>query len=211
MLITKLPFDPLCISMSVERLAQRSPGIHLSSIIKDRLLTAGIQRKVTGGKPFTAQEQHLLFERGFLWERMVVELTETQEWISRQIDESASQHFAAGMAEFDNVLVRPGECMLDGIYMTPDALNMAQYAVEEYKATAIRAKNFDIEARRPEWLWQACSYAKVFGMNKAIFRIWHVSDNCITPLLVEWTHAEVDESWRQIREHYEFMQNRGRK
>lgn len=210
MQITKLPFDPKCISMSVERAAVRSSGIHLSSIIKDRLITAGVSRK-TVGRPFTREEQHLLFERGFLWERMVAEFTETQEWISRQIDEAASQHFAAGFAETDRVLIRPGECMMDGIYMTPDALNMAEYAIEEYKATAIRAKNFDIEARRQEWLWQACSYAKVFGMNKAIFRIWHVSDNCITPILVEWTHEEVDENWRQIREHYEFMQSRGGK
>lgn len=206
--ITPISFDPRVITLSVERDAKRSPNIHLSSIIKDLLITAGIERKLTGGKKFTPEQQHLIFERGFLWERMVHEFCETNEWYKRQLDEAASRHFVSGFAETDKILVRPGECMLDNIYMTPDALNMAEYAVEEWKATGLRGYNFNIEERRPEWLWQAASYAHIFGMTKAIFRIWHVSDGMINSLMIEWTPDEIKENWKRITEHWEFMQQR---
>lgn len=213
MQITPLAFDPRCISMSVERDALRSPGIHLSSILKDRLITAGIERRVKGSKPFTPQEQHLIFERGFLWERMVAEFVETEEWLKLQIEEAAHKHLKAGIAEITTqdparVLVRPGECCLDGIYMTPDALNMSEYAIEEWKATAIRYKGFDVQARRMEWLWQAAAYAHVFGMTKAIIRVWHVSDNVLNSMKIEWTPEEVRENWQQILEHYQYMLRR---
>jgi hypothetical protein len=180
----------------------------LSTIIKDRLITAGIER-ATKGKPFTKEEQHLLFERGFLWERMVKEFCETEDWIKLQIEQSASHHFAAGVLELpQNSLLRPGECQLDGIYMTPDAIHITDFRVEEWKATAMRAKNFDIEQRRPEWLWQAAAYANIFGMTKAMFRIWHVSENVISSLLVEWEKDEVVEEWRRIKDHYQTMKER---
>jgi hypothetical protein len=207
--ITPVTFSPLAITMSVERDAKRSPHIHLSSIIKDRLITAGIGRQVKG-RPLTREEQHLIFERGFLWERMVKEFCDTEHWLQSQIEESAHKHLTQGIYESPSHLVRPGECMLDGIYMTPDAIDMKGYHVEEWKATAMRYKGFNIEDRRIEWLWQAGSYAHVFGMNKAIIRIWHVSDNIINSQLVEWTDDEIKENWRQIREHYDYMCERSK-
>ena len=209
--ITPVPFNPSAISMSVERDALRSPGIHLSSIIKDMLVAAGIGRQMKG-RPLTKSEQHLIFQRGFLWERMVSEYLESEEWIKRQQDELASKHMAIGVAEVSPMsairLVRPGECILDGIYMTPDALNMTDYCVEEWKATAIRAKGFSIEDRRPEWLWQAGSYAHVFGMTEAIIRIWHVSDNIIQGHKIVWTPEEIRDNWSRIRDHWDHMQDR---
>ena len=209
--ITKIPFNSHTVNISVERFAKRSAGIHLSSIIKDRLITAGIERK-TKGKPFTPEEQHLLFQRGFLWERMVSEFVETEEWLQHQLEMSSAHHFAEGQLEVDTLvdkqLIRPGECMLDGVYMTPDAIHIGDFRVEEWKCTAMRAKGFDIEARRPEWLWQGAAYAKVFGMTKAFFRIWHINDNKIEPWLVEWTQEEVDTNWARLLEHYQIMRDR---
>jgi hypothetical protein len=205
--ITQIPFDVKSISLSVERDAARSKGIHLSSIIKDRLITAGIERKVKG-KQFTPEEQHLLYERGFLWERMVKEFCDTEEWIRRNTEEAAGSHFAAGVAELPSALIRPGECQLDGIFMTPDAINPQEFHVEEWKATAMRYRGFDIQVRRPEWLWQACSYAAIFGMTKAIFRVWHVSDNVINPISVQWTEEEVRQNWQNIKDHWQHMQER---
>lgn len=207
--LTTVPFKAESINLSVERDAKRSKGIHLSTIIKDRLITAGVGRK-TVGREFTKEEQHLIFQRGFLWERMVKEFCDHENWLRRQIEESASKHLALGQAELPSDLIRPGECMLDGIYMTPDAIDMKNYWVEEWKATAIRYKNFNIEDRRFEWLWQAGAYAKVFGMTKAVIRVWHVSDNIINPVLVEWTEEEINKNWLEIREHYAHMRERQR-
>lgn len=206
---TPVSFNPLSISMSVERDAKRSPGIHLSSIIKDMLITAGVERKVKG-RALTREEQHLIFQRGFLWERMVAEFVETEEWLKREVEGAASRHLTAGVAELPSTLVRPGECALDGIYMTPDALNMTEYAIEEWKATAMRFRGFSIEERRPEWLWQAGAYAAIFGMTKTIIRVWHVSDNVLNSLLFTWTPEEIRENWSRIKGHYEYMQERQR-
>jgi hypothetical protein len=207
--ITKIEFNPKALSISVERDAYRSPSIHLSSIIKDRLITAGIERKVKNGKPFTPEEQHLVFERGFLWERMVAEYVEMDEWLKRQTDELASKHFSLAMAEVDNrILVRPGECCLDGVYMTPDALNMQECAVEEWKATGLRYYNFDIYSKRPEWLWQVGAYTYIFGFNKSIIRIWHVSENVLNSMLIEWEDGELKRNWDDLMVHYKFMRDR---
>jgi hypothetical protein len=209
MKITPIRYNPKAISLSVERDAIRSPGIHLGAIIKDRLITAGIERKVKGGSKFTPEEQHLLFERGFLWERMVAEYIETNEWLCRQQDEHAGQHFSRALAETsERVLVRPGECQLDGIFMTPDALNMQEQAVEEWKATGLRAYNFDIHSRRPEWLWQVGAYTHIFGFRKSILRIWHVSDNVITQLNIDWEDGELAKNWADLMDHYSFMRER---
>lgn len=207
--LTELPFDPRVINLSVERDAHRNPGLHLSTVIKDRLITAGIERKIKG-RPLTPEEQHLLFQRGYLWERMVEEFCSTQEWVERQLEVSASKHFNAGQGELDQdgCLVRPGECLLDGIYMTPDAIDIKRLWVEEWKATAIRAKGFSIAERRPEWLWQAASYAAVFGMTTTVFRVWHVSDNCITSVRYDWTEEEIRSNWNDILIHKKYMEDR---
>lgn len=194
--IKRIPFDELSIDLSPEKDRMRSPGIHLSSIIKDMLRTAGINRSGRGGSGNNAGSQHLTFEKGFLWERII-------EWALR-----AQMDVDANAAPDD--LVRPGEVFMDGIYMTPDAINVREQQVEEWKSTGIRAKDFDIIARRIEWLWQGAAYARYFGFTKVVFRVWHHVDMppVVSQFEIEWTPEEVEENWQRILDHYEFMKRR---
>lgn len=208
--ITKLPFDPRLISLSVERKAKRSKGLHLSTILKDMLITAGVERSY--GKPMSEEQQHMLFEQGFVWERMVADYIRSYEnkqieW-DRFVTEGVRPQIEIDM-ENDPDLVRPGECQLDGIYMTPDGLNVRHWHIEEWKATAIRAKDFDIQARRLEWLWQGAAYAKYFKTNRVIFRIWHYQiPQDVTQLVLEYGQDEIDQNWSNVLTHRDVMEKR---
>jgi hypothetical protein len=194
-LITPIPFDWKSIALSPEKHAVRSPGVHLTDITKDMLRCAGISRGGKG-KPFSPEDQHMLFESGFLWERMIAFIL------------TVAHEEANGSNEL--LLLRPGEQMMDGVALTPDAINIPTWCIEEWKATAMRSKGFDIQSKRPEWLWQAGAYCRVFGMRKAIFRIWHHGElpHTVTQLLVEWTQQEIEDNWFKILDHWKYMKER---
>lgn len=195
MIITPLTFDVLKISLSPEKDKIRSPGVHLTHITKDMLLSSGISRKGKG-KPMSEGEQHLTFEKGFLWER-----------IAEQAIKCQLENDIEGGSGF---LVRPGECEKDGIFLTPDAINLKSWHLEEWKSTGMRSAGFSIPDRRPEWLWQAMAYCGVFGMNRVIFRIWHHSEMPpnVTAFQIDFETAEVDINWRRILDHWAYMQRR---
>lgn len=213
--ISQLPFDHSVISLSLERDRHRSAGVHLGAIIRDRLITAGIIRQRIR-KGTEDDDSHLQFQKGFLWESMVTEYIQTPEWQRIEWDWWASKHLDQAIADSvvssGGYIVRPGEQEMDGIYLTPDAINTRLLHVEEWKATAIRSKNFSLEAKKPEWLWQAASYARKFGMTRAIIRVWHLADMppVVNQYCIDWTAAEIEENWRQIMEHYTHMKSRGK-
>ncbi len=194
--IKKLPFDELSIDLSPEKDRPRSPGIHLSTIIKDMLRTAGINRAGRGNSSISAGAQHLTFEKGFLWERIIEYALKSQ----MEVDVDGNP----------DDLLRPGEVFMDGIYMTPDAINVREQRVEEWKSTGIRSKDFDIVSRRLEWLWQGAAYARYFGFTRAVFRVWHHTDMppVVTQFEIEWTPEEIEQNWQRIVDHYEYMKRR---
>lgn len=206
--ITTLPFDYRTVSLSVERDKVRSDGVHLTHITKDMLVTAGITRK--SRTPFTDEQQHLLFQQGFLWERMVADYIATPENKQIEWDRFASNHIRVQTdldAQENASLVRPGECQMDGIWMTPDAINTTHWHLEEWKATGMRADGFNIEMRRPEWLWQAAAYCRFYKMTRGIFRIYHYGSMppSVTQLVVDWEGDEIEQNWKSILQHYHYM------
>lgn len=185
--IIEVPFDYSLISLSAESDRVRSPGLHLTDITKDMLFTSGINR--AGGKPFNPEDQHLLFEQGFLWERMIERMLESQ--MERDIGRS------------DGILNRPGEFSMDGVFATPDAINTEYYHLEEWKATAVRRAKFDVRTHRPEWIWQAGFYCKYFEMDTVYFRIWHYCEMPpqVTQLKVIFGPNELNENRDRILNH----------
>lgn len=214
--VTPIAFDPKLISLSVERYAKRSVGVHLGHIIKDRLITAGIDKEIKSGKSILPDQQHCLFQQGFLWENIVAQYTALKECREHEWDEfvrlGLQQALQDDIDHSEGALVRPGEQQMDGVYITPDAINNKLWFYEEYKATAIRDKNFNIETRKPHWLWQGAANCRVFGMTRALFRVWHYGQMPpnITTLIVDWTKDEIDEEWRRLLEHLEYMKKVGR-
>lgn len=210
--IVPLPFDPRIISLSVERDAQRAPGMHLGTILRDRLATAGIKR--AGSKAMTAGEQHLTFEKGFLWERAVYEYLQSPEAIQQEFDFWIENHLAVladdAIRAGNGALVRPGECQMDGIWMTPDAANLKLWHIEEWKATCIKSFGFKIPDRKPEWLWQCAAYARYYHMTRAVIRVLHHGQvpPVVNQFVIDWTQDEIETNWQQILQHYEFMKSR---
>lgn len=108
--------------------------------------------------------------------------------------------------------IRPGECSLDGIFMTPDAINYRLGAVEEWKSTSIRPQNLDIEKRRPEWLWSTMGYCKAHNLTRGVFRVWHYGQYppVVQQFIYDWTQEEVDKNWNMVYTHYQSMKREGR-
>lgn len=198
-----IPFDYGSLSLSPERDKVRSPGLHLSDIIKHRLSSYGIDR--AGKGKFSLNQKHMLFEQGFLWER-IIELVLNY----YQVEDSNGE------------LVRPGEVMMDGIAATPDAINIVWWHLEEWKTTYIREKNMvktlpdgskivDIERVKPEWLWQAMAYCRLFGMTRVIFRIWFWGDlpARVWQVQIDFTEAEIEQNWQMILNQRDYMDKLG--
>jgi hypothetical protein len=211
-----MPFDHSFISLSLERDAQRSPGLHLSTILRDMRVSAGIERGSNKPETDGGRAKHLTFEQGFLWERMAGEYIASPENRSREWEQFVEKHLdqltedAINRSEGD--LVRPGECIMDGIYMTPDGVNLKLWHLEEWKATAIRKDNLDIKSRRPEWLWQVMAYMRFYRMHRAVIRVWHYGQYPpdVSQKVIDVSDDEIDQNWNAILTHREYMIQQGR-
>jgi hypothetical protein len=192
---TDIPFDYSTLSLSPEKDKPRSAGLHLTDITKHRLSSFGINR--AGKGTYDDNQRHMLFEHGFLWERIVG-------YILNQTNSGE--------------IVRPGEVCLDGIYATPDAINVVWWHLEEWKSTYVREKNMvktlrngstfvDIATHKPEWLWQAMAYCRFFNMTRVIFRIWFWGDMParVRQVQVDFTPAEIEQNWYMILNQRDYM------
>ena len=215
--VTEIPFDHKIVSLSVERDALRSPGVHLSHITKDMLITAGVKRfrESKKGAEEAAKEQHYTFEQGFLWERLVTDYIQTpyyqaQEW-DWYVKRGLTQLVDDAIQGSGGTILRPGEVVMDGIAMTPDAINQRLFHLEEWKSTSIRSDGFDIAKRRVEWLWQVAAYARYFNMTRAIIRVWFYGEfpPTVKNFVIEFSTADIEENWTNILNHWNYMKSRG--
>ncbi len=160
--IIELPFDYTTLSLSEEdEFRTRSPGLHLSDITKSMLLTARLAKWKEDKDPDPVKRQ-MQFEKGFLWERIIQSCLRTQ--MERDIQAS------------NGLLYRPGEYKVDGVIGTPDAVNISERWLEEWKCTAISPKNltqYSLFYEKPEWKWAAMWHLEYFGLDSVVFRIWH--------------------------------------
>jgi hypothetical protein len=158
--IIELPFDYSTLSLSEEdEFRTRSPGLHLTDITKAMLIEAGLAKWKTDPDP---NKRKMQFEKGFLWERIIQHCLKIQ----MEKDIKAS----------DGLLYRPGEYTANGVIGTPDALNIAEGCLEEWKATAISPKNLcrdNLFYEKPEWKWAAAWHCLNLNTTAVVFRIWH--------------------------------------
>ena len=162
----------------------RTPGLHLTDIIKDILLALSL-----GAKYDKNADPRLQFEKGYLWEVV----------LSRALGEKFAQH--------------PGEMELDGIICSPDGISWndaGSIIVEESKCTAKSSKRSPDE--NIAWMMQVKGYCKVVGSTICIFRIFHHTeimwnpDSCYAVWKLEFSQTEIDENWMAIVNH---AKNRG--
>jgi len=118
---------------------ERSKGLHLSHILEGMELSMGVKRD---GK----WDKDALFTQGFIWERVLKFVILKQRYDS-------------------GALVPVGELERDGIYLTPDGMDIEDWVHEEWKATYKSMRHDPAEYYRYWWQIKAGCY--VIGTNRA--------------------------------------------
>lgn len=179
--IIEIPFDYSTLSLSEEdEFRTRTPGLHLSDITKAMLLEAGLKK--WKDEPDSIKRQ-MQFQKGFLWERVIGHILT--------------------LSDKRPILYRPGEYQTDGVIGTPDAINLTENALEEWKATAISTKNLtkdNLFYEKPEWKWAAGWHCAHFQLPYVIFRIWHHRefDPTVKQYQVSFTLAELRDNKEKL-------------
>jgi len=165
---------------------QRSAGLHLSTIIDELNLARG------GTKyPETDMAtKQAYFATGFVWEQIL-------KMIFRDTAVKAKE----------GILVRPGEFRLKGIAMSPDAIDLSDYALEEYKATYLSSdRPIDDPCFWP-WFVQMKCYARAIGTRTARLRVWFVVGNWkgsgpqVKAWTIHFTDRDVEEAFQMCLNH----------
>jgi hypothetical protein len=166
----------------------RSPGVHVSEIIRDienELIHVGQRRKYDTLTDAEKKRMGAYVSVGWAWEDIL----------------------AQSLLKVWNVPVVPvGELHLDGIAGTPDGLNTDEYAVEEFKATW-RSANRPLDPDYWHWLVQIKAYCYMLQTNIANLRIFYVCGDYREsgPFLrmhrLEFSELELQENWQMLYQH----------
>lgn len=163
----------------------RSPGLHLSQILADLNEVRGIT--YPDKDPGTRQAY---FATGFMWELFI-----------------KSMFLETSLKARRGVLVRPGEFHLDGIAMSPDALDTEDWAIEEFKATYLTSSRPIDDPAFWSWIVQMKCYCKAVGARTARLRVWfvvgdwHGSGPQPRAWTFHFTDRDVDEAFDMVRNH----------
>lgn len=180
MIIEELEDDQIALNQ-LAGTAERSKGLHLSDIIKQMAFEREPERfpKTPDGKPDPMAMMR--FEVGFTWEQVLERALH---------DRTPNLH-------------RPGEFTLDGIIMSPDALDPDGWVLEEWKATWSSTKH-DLQDRFWYWFKQIMAYARALKTNVAILRVLYINGD-YKPMLPQikcfrltFTDRELEENWQEI-------------
>lgn len=204
MKVVKFEADPdLTLSKTGE---DRSPGLHLSDIIKTMQYER--EKRFNPDSPMDM----MMLEQGHTWEELVAHALQRR-WIGAHPDYPG---------------YRPHEIILDGVAMSPDWVQpkgfhstlkpgATDFVVEEWKATKT-SQNKVLEDHQWYWLVQLKSYMHALGKQRGApvtrgrFRVWYINGDYswdakgsdLTLLRgyvrydVEFTPRELEENWRAI-------------
>lgn len=154
----------------------RSEGLHLSTILESMELDLGVKRD-------DKWDKNSLFTVGFLWERVLKFVI-------------LKQRFESG------AIVPCGEHELDGIYLTPDAMDIDDWVHCEFKATYKSMRHDPSEYYR--YWWQIKAGCRVLGTNRARLTVFFIMGDykgsgprwkCWE---AEFTDRELKENWASI-------------
>lgn len=176
---------------------ERSPGIHLSDVIREVERMLG--RAKQGQDDKTSQSARLQFEKGFLWESIF-----SYCWARRygkQVRET---------------LITPGEKVVDGIACTIDFLDINDYCLIECKATARSINKLEaFETNFWTWLVQVKAYLYVIRGTHARMPIIFLCGNYKPPfpqavmVELEFSPSELQDNWAMLRNTANQMRQRG--
>lgn len=165
----------------------RTPGVHLTDIIKDIMETSGMQRTVSGNV-WGMDQLNLAAEVGFMWEEIL------------------------SNAMKDRLPYRIGEVTVDGIIMSPDGLEVDEEEEEngglvlgEYKAVWHSSRRLPVDQWK--WMTQIKGYCKGVGTNVVKMCILYLmgdykgSGPQYKGYKIRFTDLEIEENWSMLTTH----------
>jgi hypothetical protein len=175
----------------------RSPGLHLTDIIKDLMVVSGMDQ---GNQTWSSRPT---MNTGFIWEQVLFD-----RW-----EEVLSPAFAKLMGRAFS-WYHTGEIQYGGIYLTPDGIDISagSWVLQEAKATWKSSKNNPVDNWR--YMTQAKSYCMALGIDRVMFHILHLmgdykgSGPIYKPWLITFLPHELDENWEMITNHAEYMRSK---
>lgn len=189
--------------------APRSPGVHVSSIIRSIAGRQGILKKE------------------YVEDFSLVDLGDDAWWAS--LDPVNRLRIAIGLAweewyvtTLPGVTDHPGEMHVDGIYMTHDGESLdilrtmrgPQYVLvlHEFKSTYKSTKTVGNLASQWLWIAQAKAYCKGLGTRIAFLHVLFICGDYtypIRPLLkvfrIEFTQVEIDDNWELMTDYVKYQ------
>lgn len=178
-----IPFD---FSPDPDHAKGRSEGLHLGTVIREYGL-ATKQIKLASGD----SSRLMNFEKGFLWED-----TFSHVWGEREAEKFRNR------ADY---LVQPELCV-DGIYMTPDAVDLGSETLDEFKSTTRSMLKFDqLEAHFDLWLVQIKGYLYGLQMTRCRLIVLFLCGDYKPPFPevrakeLVFTERELSDNWRLIQ------------
>jgi hypothetical protein len=173
------------------RLGYRPPGAHVSEIIRDIEDTVNKPGQRPPSERLSSEERRRMgnyVALGWAWELIIQPAL-------------MEVYFGA-----DENYVRPGPLQLDGIWGTPDGLDMETWAVEEFKCTW-RSSGRDIQEDFWPWWVQIKAYCKMLVTRKARLRVffvngdYHESGPQIKMWEAEFKQLEIEQNWQMLKQH----------
>ncbi len=166
--------------------AGRSVGLHLGDIIKAYARATGQDKHWGNG----SNDPRMNFEKGFIWEDVFSEI-----WGRRMADRGRNE---AGC------LVQP-EYEVDGIYLTPDLVDLDTDTLDEYKCTTRSMNKFDaLETFFDLWLVQIKAYLYAIGIVRCRLIVMFLCGDYKPPFptprakLLTFTQRELDDNWSMV-------------
>lgn len=191
MKIAEIPVDPAQYLSSnfAHETHDRSPGLHLSNIIQ-MIQTVQGNNPANRGKPLDRRDLEAYRTFGFLFERVLFDVILQ-----------------------DRLIERPGEFTVDGITLTPDAIDTEDFSNLEAKCTwrgmPDDVDDFMNQLHSPErfnhWLIQMKAQCKAIGtLNQQLWTFWvngNYKDNrrpTLRKWMIEFTKDEIRANWDML-------------
>ena len=183
-----MSFEPLSMVIHAEDYSeaagQRSEGLHLSQIISalDEVRSSGPRYPETD-----EQTKQGYFSMGFFWETFL-----------------ASVFRDTAIKKSNGTLIRPGEIERDGIVMSPDAIDLGDYVLEEYKSTYLSCSSPIDDPKFWTWWVQMKCYCYAIGTRTARLRVWFIVGDWkgSGPQVRAWTFhfsdRDCEECWQMV-------------
>ena len=186
MIVTELDTDyPARLkSQADEEGLTRSPGLHLTPILRDMAEAINPDTR----SPISERDLAFYGAGGFIWER------------------SWSQAHVESVLSGD--LIRPGEFERDGITGSPDVIDIGISRLIELKCRWMSARKFDhLEANFFWEILQIKCYLAMIGWTEAELTVFFVCGDWQPPVprvrsvLLEFTEREIEEAWAGVVAH----------